>query len=169
MATAALIPVQEYLETVWRPDRDFVDGEVLERKMGEWSHGRLQLSIGVWLRTREGAWRFRSVSEVRLQISSSRFRIPDLMLVSADAPREQIVRTPPLVCIEILSRGDTMREIMERLGDYFAIGVPVCWIIDPVRACGWNATPGHLAEAADGILRAGVIEMPLAEVLEKED
>jgi Uma2 family endonuclease len=104
-----------------------------------------------------------------LKISSSRFRIPDLMLVSSEAPREQIVRSPPLVCIEVLSRGDTMREIMERLDDYFAIGVPVGWIIDPVRVCGWIATPGNLAEATDGILRAGVIEMPLAEVLENED
>ena len=168
MATAALISVQEYLETAWRPDRDFIDGEVLERKMGEFSHGRLQLSIGVWLRPREAAWRFRAVSEVRLQISTSRFRVPDLMLVSAGAPREEIVRTAPLVCIEILSRGDSMRDMMERLSDYFAIGVSVCWIVDPVRGCGWIATPGHLAEVADGVLRAGVIEMPLAEVLENE-
>ena len=169
MATAALISVQEYLATVWRPDRDYVDGEVLERNMGEYSHGRLQARIVAWLMSRERAWRFRVVTEVRLQISSSHFRIPDLMLVSADAPHEEIVRTPPLVCIEILSRGDTMRDMMERLNDYFAIGVPVCWVIDPVRGTGWTATPGHLAESTDGILRAGAIELPLAEVLEIEN
>jgi len=168
MATATLIPVEEYLATVWRPDRDFIDGEVLERKIGEFSHGRLQLNMGAWLRAREIAWRFRAVLEVRLQITTSRFRVPDLMLVSANAPREEIVRTAPLVCIEILSRGDSMRDMMERLDDYFAIGVPVCWIVDPVRGCGWIATRGNLAEVADGVLRAGVIEMPLGEVLEQE-
>jgi hypothetical protein len=62
---------------------------------------------------------------VRLQISPSRIRIPDLMLIAADAPREEIVRTAPLVCVELLSRGDTMRDMMQRLEDYFATGVPV--------------------------------------------
>ena len=89
-------------------------------------------------------------------------------MVSADAPREEIVRTAPLVCIEILSRGDSMHDMMERLDDYFAIGVAVCWIVDPIRGCGWIATRGHLAEASDGVLRAGAIELPLAEVLENE-
>ena len=56
---------------------------------------------------------------------------------------------------------------MERVKDYFQIGVPVCWIIDPALGSAWVATPGHLAEPADGILRAGEIEMPLAEVLEQ--
>jgi Uma2 family endonuclease len=168
MSAAALVSVQEYLNTTWHPDRDFVDGEVVERTLGEFSHGRLQLNMGAWLRARENAWRFRAVVEVRLQITTSRFRIPDVMLVSADAPREQIVRTPPLVCIEILSPDDSMRRMMDRLDDYFSIGVPVCWVVDPVRGCGWIATRGNLAEVADGVLRAGVIEMPLAEVLENE-
>ena len=31
MATRALIPVEVYLTSVYRPDCDYVDGEVLER------------------------------------------------------------------------------------------------------------------------------------------
>jgi Uma2 family endonuclease len=171
MATGAPISVEEYLATAWHPDCDFIDGEVRERTIGEFSHGRMQVNIGVWLRAREKEWRFLAVPEVRLQISTSTFRIPDLMLIASDAPREEIVRTAPLVCIEILSRGDTvrdMRDMIERLDDYFAIGVPVCRVVDPVRGCGWIATRGRLTEVFDGVLRAGVIEMPLAEVLEIE-
>ncbi len=168
MATAARISVQEYLDSFWRPDRDFVDGATLERNYGEYSHGRLHANVAVWMHSREKAGRFHIVPEVRLQISSSRFRIPDLMLISRDAPREEIVRTAPLLCIEIVSRDDTFRDMMDRLNDYFSIGVPVCWVIDPVRGCGWVATPGNLAEAVDGVLSAGAIEMPLAEVFEAE-
>jgi hypothetical protein len=54
---------------------------------------------------------------------------------------------------------------MERVNDYFKMGVPCCWIIDPVARQAWIATPGKLAEAGDGILHAGDIEMPLAAVL----
>jgi Uma2 family endonuclease len=168
MATATLVSVEEYLASIWHPDRDYVDGELIERNMGELSHGRLQALMSAWLIRREVRWRMKTVAEVRLQIGSSRFRIPDVMVLSSDAPHEEIVKTPPLLCIEILSPEDRMSRIMERVRDYFQIGVPVCWIIDPALRSGWVATPGHLAEPADGILRAGEIEMPLAQVLEAQ-
>jgi hypothetical protein len=55
---------------------------------------------------------------------------------------------------------------MRRLDDYFRIGVPICWVIDPLDRRGWIALPGHWTEPADGVLRAGEIEVPLIEVLE---
>jgi len=167
MATGALISVEDYLRTSYRPDCDYVDGEIRERNLGESSHGRLQLRIGVWLYPREAKWRIRAMSEVRLQINPRRFRVPDIMVLSSDAPREEIVVTSPLLCIEIMSRRDTLDDLIRnRIQDYFSIGVPVCWVIDPLKRLAWVATPGHLTEATVGILRAGEIEMPLAEVLE---
>lgn len=55
---------------------------------------------------------------------------------------------------------------MEKIRDYFSMGVPTCWIIDPVSREGWVATPGKLEDATDGILRANGIEMPIADVIE---
>lgn len=166
MAVAELVSLEEYLRTSYRPDCDYVDGELRERNVGELSHGRLQLRIGTWMYSREARWRIKVVTEVRLQIRSRRFRIPDLMVLSSDAPCEEVVHTPPLLCIEILSKDDRMTEIMERVEDYFQMGVPTCWIIDPVRRHGWVATPEHLSRATVEVLCAGEIEMPLAEVFE---
>ena len=166
MATGTLISVEEYLATTWRPDRDYVEGELVERNMGELSHGRLQMLIGAWLHRHEARWRINGVTEVRLQINSQRFRIPDVTVLSSEAPQEEIVRTPPLLCIEILSRRDTLDFVWDRIEDYFSIGVPVCWVIDPIRRRAWMATPGQLAKTTDSILRAGEIEMPLADVFE---
>ena len=42
MAAGKLIFVEEYLKTTYRPDCDYIDGEVLERNVGEFKHGRLQ-------------------------------------------------------------------------------------------------------------------------------
>jgi Uma2 family endonuclease len=168
MATATLISVDEYLSTIYHPDRDYVDGQLVERNMGELSHGRVQFLIAAWLLQRERLWRIKGVTEVRLQVRATRFRIPDLMVLSAAAPHEEIVRTPPLLCIEILSKDDRMISYMERLDDYFRIGVPVCWIIDPLSRRAWVASPGPLIEPSDGVLRAGEIEMPLGDVLEAE-
>jgi hypothetical protein len=59
-----------------------------------------------------------------------------------------------------------LNEVVERLDDYFQMGVPVCWVIDPVKGRGWIATPGQLSEPSDCIQRAGDIEMPLSAVVE---
>ena len=42
MATPVLIPVSEYLNTTYRPDRDYVDGELKERTLGDTSHATAQ-------------------------------------------------------------------------------------------------------------------------------
>jgi hypothetical protein len=58
-----------------------------------------------------------------------------------------------------------MSGTIERVKDYFLMGVPVCWIVNPRRREGWIATSGVLTEPADGILRAGSIEIPLAKIV----
>jgi Uma2 family endonuclease len=166
MAGAAKVSVEEYLNTTYRPDCDYVDGEVLERNLGEQSHGRLQFDIAVWLGSREQKLHFRALTETRLQVRSDRFRIPDLMLIPPEAAGEEIVKTPPLLCIEIMSRRDTLARIRDRIEEYFAVGVPVCWIIDPRTKHAVCATAGSWTEVTDGVLRAGDIEMPLSDVLE---
>ena len=42
MATSTLISVAEYLSTSYRPDCDYVDGEVQERNLGEYDHANIQ-------------------------------------------------------------------------------------------------------------------------------
>jgi hypothetical protein len=36
------VPLREYLNTSYRPDCDYLEGELLERNVGEWDHARLQ-------------------------------------------------------------------------------------------------------------------------------
>ena len=45
MKATMLVPVEEYLRTSYRPDRDYVDGEVLERNLGEHDHSDLQTEL----------------------------------------------------------------------------------------------------------------------------
>jgi Uma2 family endonuclease len=104
--------------------------------------------------------------EQRVQIKATRFRVPDVCVLQENAPREQTVTTPPILCIEILSPEDRMSRYLDRVNDYFEIGVPSCWIIDPESRRGWVATPGLLAEATDGILGSADLEMPLSETLQ---
>ena len=44
MGTTTTIPVSEYLATTYRPDCDYVDGEIQERNLGEYDHGRIAIA-----------------------------------------------------------------------------------------------------------------------------
>ena len=48
MASATQIPVFEYLEVTYRPDREYVDGEIRERNVGKWEHARIQWLLASW-------------------------------------------------------------------------------------------------------------------------
>jgi Uma2 family endonuclease len=165
MAVTELISVEQYLKTSYRPDCDYLDGEVVERNLGEREHSGTQGVILVYLSTHYPHLLWLVLPEQRVQVKATRFRIPDICVLGPDAPEEEIIRTAPVLCVEILSKDDSMNSMMERVKDYFQMGVPVCWIVNPRRREAWIATPGILTEPADGILRAGEIEMPLTAVL----
>jgi hypothetical protein len=61
MAAATQISVDEYLKTTYRPDRDYVDGEVVERNLGEYDHSRPQALVCMYLFNRENEWHIRVV------------------------------------------------------------------------------------------------------------
>jgi Uma2 family endonuclease len=103
---------------------------------------------------------------LKIRVCETRIRVADICVLSSDAPDEQIPTHPPVLCVEILSPEDRMTRFMERLNDYFEMGVPHCWIVDPVTRRGWVATPGYLDEALDRILRSSEVEMPLSSVFE---
>lgn len=166
MAVGTQVSVEEYLHTSYRPDCDYVDGEVQERNLGEKDHSRTQRNIIVYFLKRYPHAVARLLPEQRVQVKPTRFRIPDICILGQNAPEEQIIRTAPVLCIEIWSPEDRISRYVERVNDYFEMGVPACWIIDPATHRGWVATPGRLDEAEGGILRFGEFEMPIAEVLE---
>jgi Uma2 family endonuclease len=121
-----------------------------------------------YLSNREAQWRIRVVPEQRVQITPSRFRVPDICVVNRDAPIEQIFTRPPVLCVEILSPEDRMSEMQERIDDYLGLGVPCVWLLDPRTRRAWISTAGGMQEVRDGILRVPdlPVEAPLAELFD---
>ena len=120
-----LISVEEYLETPYHPDADYVDGVVEERNVGEKEHGKLQFRIMVLLK------RLRTLApflEMRVRISETRYRVPDICAYDRE-PDESVFTTPPLLCVEILSPQDRMTRTTRVAQDYLAAGVPSVWIL----------------------------------------
>jgi hypothetical protein len=52
VSVATAVPLSEYLNTSYRPDCDYLEGELLERNGGEWDHARFQGLLSAYLSTR---------------------------------------------------------------------------------------------------------------------
>jgi Uma2 family endonuclease len=135
MANATQISVTEYLQTSYRPDREYVDGEVRERNVGKFEHARVQALLTMWFGSREKLWSVMVLTEQRVQVFTSRVRIPDVVVVPA-GPQPDVLVEPPLLVIEILSPEDSYSDTQERAEDYLAMGVGTVWIVDPKTRTG---------------------------------
>jgi Uma2 family endonuclease len=146
MATVTQVPLETYLHTAYRPDCEYVDGELKERNVGEKEHARLQMTLSWILRNHEADWAISVYPELRVQISPTRFRVPDITVLRADAPDEQIITHPPLIVIEILSPSDSLLAMRERIEDYLAFAIPHIWIVDPTDRMGYICRSGVFRE-----------------------
>jgi Uma2 family endonuclease len=155
MATQpVLLSIEEYLRTSYRPDVDFVDGEIQERNLGEFDHARLQYLMAAHFSTREKQWFIKGVIEQRIRVSPSRVRIADFALLHADSPYEKVTATPPFLCIEVLSPEDRLSRAKLVLADYFAMGVPNIWLIDPQKRTAYTFDAKGLIESGSLRLEA---------------
>ena len=165
MATASLLSIDEYLATTYRPDCDYIDGELQERTLGKFNHSNLQRALILYFGPRERPWNVRALPEQRLRVSTTRVRIPDICLLSRNQPIEDVITQPPLVCIEILSDGDTLRSTRPRLDDYRDFSVSHIWIFDPIKLEVWTYDGAEFELAPEVLAVVGTaIEIPLAEL-----
>lgn len=164
MSTAAhpLISVSEYLHTSYHPDCDYVDGVIEERNLGELNHAKVQRALILWLSQHEREWGIRTIPEIRAQISPTRFRIADICIVSVVAPREQIIQTPPVAIIEVMSPEDRTPLYTVRLEDYRKMGVRNIWVIDPATRKGFDCSCGSWIEKPHFAVAEAPIRIDLA-------
>lgn len=164
-----LVSEHEYLHTTYRPDCDYVDGFVLERNLGQFDHSTLQMLVLIALQAHAAEWNVLVRPELRLKIRARKYRIPDIMVLDANALRTPIIEHPPLLCIEIVSPDDRMPDLVIRTGDYLQLGVPETWILDPGTKRSYVYDQGGLRESHDAILRHGRIELPIGEIFASKD
>jgi len=170
MPTLTLVSVDEYLSTSYDPDVEYVDGQLVERNVGEKDHGRLQTLIATYLANREAQWKICTYTDTRTQVLPTRFRLPDICVVPAPETDEQIIRTAPFLCIEILSKKDDRAEdIQEKIEEYLAFGVKYVWIINHRKRLAYVHTSSGMTKAKDGVLKTSEpdIAVPLAEIWPK--
>src|SRR5690349_519332 len=128
MAVETLISVEEYLNTSYDPDVEYVDGVLVERNVGDWLHSLIQRNI-IFAFTLKYPHIY-AVPELRSQTRATRYRLPDVCVLLTP-PTTRYLLDAAHIAIEVLSESDRASEVIEKLQEYAAKGVPNIWLIDP--------------------------------------
>jgi Uma2 family endonuclease len=131
MATQAQITAEQYLHMTFEHDAEFVHGEIVERAMPSYTHGRIQTLLSSLFEAVRAPHRLFACSDVRMKLAPDLYRIPDTA-VFVTPPKRELPEQAPLVVIEILSSDDRYHDVVEKLEEYRVWGVPNIWVVDPL-------------------------------------
>ncbi len=153
---AALVSLEEYLSTSYRPDVEFIDGVLKEKPVVCPAHGRTQMILGWWFGMHEAEWSIQVFAESRTQVSVTKVRLPDASVLPAGPVPRKVITKAALIAIEVLSDSDTYRELKDRARDVESMGVKNIWLLDPatqtaeVRTQGdWRSFDGARLQAVE--------------------
>ncbi len=170
MGTGAPISIQEYLTTSYRPDREYRDGVVTERNVGELAHSHLQGQLACYVVNRRKQWEVAAYISLRIRVRENWYAVPDICIYRLPEPEGRFPTTIPLLWIEILSHDDRMVDVWQKAKDLVECGAPYVWIIEPntlesqlmTPSGGPNQVPGKTLQ-----IPGTPIVIPLVDVMEE--
>jgi Uma2 family endonuclease len=117
---------------------ELVDGTLVEKVMG-YLESRLAVVLSHFLETYLDTRPLGSVAgaDGMLRLFPGMVRIPDISFIlwtsfpDGKLPRQPIPPIAPDLAVEVLSEGNTEREMQRKLGEYFQSGTRLVWYIDP--------------------------------------
>lgn len=136
----------------------------MERNVGEIGHGDAQGSVYFFVRA--NCPQFWAGPEIRVQVRTERFRVPDVVIVRGGKPAGRIITSAPEVVVEVLSPDDRADDIEARITDFLEFGTACVWVINPETRRAFIHTSEGSREVKDGILRnpSGDLAVPLAAI-----
>ena len=169
MAVETLLSLEEYLNTSYSPDREYRDGVLVERNVGEKAHSRMQVGFASYLVRRRRQWNIEPYLSLRVRVRHQWYAVSDVCIYALPDFEGRYPERPPLLWIEILSHDDRMVDVWAKANELIENGVPYVWIIDPNTLESELRTAAGVQPVADKTLRIpdSPIVIPLADVMEE--
>jgi Uma2 family endonuclease len=137
---AGLATEEDLLRIMRTEDRicELIDGVLVEKTMG-YFESQLAMLLGFYIRSylEKHDLGILLGEAGTLRILGDQIRVPDLAFISWQhfpdriLPAEPVPAVAPDLAVEILSKGNTRREMDRKLDDYFAAGVQLVWFVEP--------------------------------------
>lgn len=121
-----MVSASHYLRTSYPDgDREYIDGAVVERNVGDADHSTLLGRVCAHLSAHEQALGLEVLPACRLRVSAERYRVPDITVMRRPYRTEAgaLIDTPFLI-VEIAASKDTFTQTWQRFTEYEALGVP---------------------------------------------
>ncbi|MDE2857880.1 MAG: Uma2 family endonuclease [Chloroflexota bacterium] len=174
-----VMTVEDYFEWELRQERkhEYIDGVVYEMPGVSNKHSLITINVTLALGSAIDRSRYTMhTSEMRLQISPTRYVYPDLSIVrgeSAFRDASEYNMLNPCFVLEVTSPSSITRDRSEKLSYYYSVpSIEACLIVDQHRICAELHTRGdsdwlseEFAELTDVILLKMLeCELPLDQV-----
>ena len=150
-----------------KPAYEYWYGQAVRKSMPTALHGIVQ-AILIMLLERAG---WNTASEVRLKVVREVEPVPDLIALRGKFKGRYPIAAPEL-CVEIMSRDDTLAKILDKGRRYIAWGSQHVWIIDPEKRTAWDLSaeaPALSWIPPEGSLRVAETAIDLAAIFAEVD
>jgi Uma2 family endonuclease len=159
---------------------ELIDGILVEKTMDYYESSvaaALIFFLGKYLETHDLG--IVLSSDGTLRILRDQIRVPDAAFLSWNhfpnriLPAEPVPAIAPDLAVEVLSKGNTEREMDRKLDDYFEAGVKLVWFIDPALQSAEayeSRNQRRLVSPNDALTGGSVLpgfELPLLQLLDK--
>jgi Uma2 family endonuclease len=165
---ATAISLDEYLNTSYEPDMEFVDGVLVERHLGTPRHGRLQIIVGAYFERCQKSHGIEAFGDTRVRVAPGRHRIPDVVVLEPPFQEGNVITDVPIITVEIKSPGDSFDDIVDKCFEYEALGVRNILVMDPDKRRAWLFEQNNLHLLTSGSvplnLSQATLDFPFAEM-----
>jgi Uma2 family endonuclease len=119
---------------------ELVDGTLIEKVMGTYESliaGRLLTRFNNYLDAQARRPGIALGADGMLRLRIKLIRVPDASFISKEQlkrgsfPRQGVAAVAPTIAVEVISEGNTKREMEEKLDEYFRFGAVEVWYIYP--------------------------------------
>jgi Uma2 family endonuclease len=125
---------------------ELIDGREIQKPLPKKYHFLIE-SYLIRVLANDLPKRYRVGPELNVLCGPDRL-VPDVVVVGRDAHYENgDLADPAILCVEIMSPGQTLAELFDKAGRLLKAGTPLCWIIWPERRKVWMYSADDLEEA----------------------
>ena len=120
---------------------ELIDGSIVYKTPTEGVHGIVEVNLvrrlSNFVSERKLGLLFGGEVGIVTGRSPDRIRAADITLIShekmPEGPPEAFIEVAPDLVVEIVSPNDRWQDVREKLEEYFSLGVPLVWLVEPKR------------------------------------
>jgi Uma2 family endonuclease len=141
MSTVTLVTAEQLL---YMPDDGFryelIAGEIRKMSPAGWKHGliagRLHVTLGAYVERHKLGSLFEGETGFLLASDPDTVRAPDVAFIcrerlSAERPTEAFWPGAPDLAVEVVSPGDTVYEVDDKVKSWLDAGAKMVWVVNP--------------------------------------